>query len=324
MANFGPHGGVQRAPNTTTLAAADYDNGGESVGYHSVTTGNFLPGSGAPGVYRNDNVSIENTSDVAAGHQPYDITYIYNGEWFAYTVFYGFNPGTLTPTLRVNNVAAPDNGDTSAEADLIIYGNDATSQVDRISLPVSSSWQSVTGPSFTMAGGVDRIVMEIASGSYTFESISFAQVASPALTAPTLLSATPGASGSIGLTWTPVVAATGYKIHWGTSPGTDAAGSPATLSSYDSRNYSIGSLTAGTTYFITVVATNAANPNGNASTSNQLSATTQAAGMTVPLNYSTGFSGSPLTASAGYDRDDQPGLQRPGTRYTIHQLRHAG
>ena len=111
---------------------------------------------------------------------------------------------------------------------------------------------------------------------------------------------TPGTNTSIGVTWTPVPGATGYKVHWGTTPGTDAAGSPATVSSYASYNYSITGLTGGTTYYITVrSATNAANPNGLNSSSG--SATTQANGTTTSINYSAGFPKSGLTASAAYD-----------------------
>ena len=103
------------------------------------------------------------------------------------------------------------------------------------------------------------------------------------------------------MVWTPVAGATGYKVHWGTTPGTDATGSPATLSSYASSNDSITGLTASTTYYITVVATSAAFPNGNASTSSMFTATTQATGTTTSINYSAGFTGSTLTASAGFD-----------------------
>ena len=42
MANVGSFGGVLREPNVVTLAAANYDYGGEGVGYHTVTTGNYL------------------------------------------------------------------------------------------------------------------------------------------------------------------------------------------------------------------------------------------------------------------------------------------
>jgi len=299
LANIGQYGGVSRAPNTTTLAAANYDYGGEGVGYHSVTTGNYLS-TGAPGVYRNDNVSIENTTDTLAGHQPYDITNTQPGEWFAYTVAYGAGPGTLTPTLRVENVVPSGHG-TTAEADLIVYGSDGTSQIVRVLLPIGTAWQSVTGPSFTLGAGTDRIVVRMESGSFGFESLSFAQVSSPTLSPPTLLSATPGAGNSIGVTWTPVAGATGYKVHWGITPGTDAPGSPAILSSYASNAYSIAGLTTGTTYHLTVVATNATYPNGNSSTSNQLSEATEASGLTVALDYSAGFVGSSLTPSAAFD-----------------------
>jgi len=97
LANVGSYGGVYRPLNTTVLAAANYDYGGEGVGYHSVTTDNVLS-NGSTGVYRTDNVSIENTSDTMSGHQPYDITSTQPGEWFAYTASYSYNPGTLTPT----------------------------------------------------------------------------------------------------------------------------------------------------------------------------------------------------------------------------------
>jgi Ferredoxin len=92
--------------------------------------------------------------------------------------------------------------------------------------------------------------------------------------APTGVAATPISSSSITVSWTAVTGATGYIVYGGASSSSlSQLGTPATTS------YSHTGLTAGTTYYYAVAATNAS---GTSARSTTVSATTQAAGPTTP------------------------------------------
>ncbi len=139
----------------------------------------------------------------------------------------------------------------------------------------------MSGSAFNLGPGTHRIEVLLENGTFRFESMSFA-VSAPSLTSPTLLSATPGAAGSIGLTWAPVPGASGYKVHWQTALGVDAAGSPVSLTGPNTHDYIIAGLIAGTTYYYAIQATRGS---GHGAFSNTLAVATEAAGTAVPIDY---------------------------------------
>ena len=83
-----------------TIEAEDYDLGGEGVAYHDTTLGNL------GGVYRQDDVDIENT----AGLTTPNVGWIRNGEYLTWTATVGTS-GAYTMTARV---ASPNSGRTAA------------------------------------------------------------------------------------------------------------------------------------------------------------------------------------------------------------------
>ena len=92
-----PYGG---SPVTlpASLQAANYDLGGEGVGYGNTSVGN--PG----GVYRSDDVGIQATTDTGGG---YNVGWLNNGEWLEYLV----NPPDPSAIYNLSvRVASPNGG----------------------------------------------------------------------------------------------------------------------------------------------------------------------------------------------------------------------
>jgi beta-glucosidase len=132
-----PYGGV--VPTLPgRIEAENYDTGGEGVAYYNTTVGN--PG----GVYRSDDVGIEPTSDTGGG---YDVGWLNTGEWLEYTV----NPPDPTAKYSISlRVAAP-----AAGGQLRVRLNGAV--VGTVAIPNtggSQSWQTVTLPAVSLAGGI--------------------------------------------------------------------------------------------------------------------------------------------------------------------------
>jgi len=120
------------------IQAENYDTGGEGVAYYNTTVGN--PG----GVYRSDDVGIEPTSDTGGG---YDVSWLNNGEWLEYTV----NPPDPTAKYSISlRVAAP-----AAGGQLRVRLNGTV--LGTVAIPNtggSQSWQTVTLPAVSVAGGI--------------------------------------------------------------------------------------------------------------------------------------------------------------------------
>jgi beta-glucosidase len=132
-----PYGGVvSTLPGR--IEAENYDTGGESVAYFNTTVGN--PG----GVYRSDDVGIEPTSDTGGG---YDVGWLNTGEWLEYTV----NPPDPTVKYSISlRVAAP-----AAGGQLRVRLNGTV--LGTVAIPNtggSQSWQTVTLPAVSLAGGI--------------------------------------------------------------------------------------------------------------------------------------------------------------------------
>jgi carbohydrate binding protein with CBM6 domain len=134
-----------------TFQAENFDEGGQSVAYRDMTTGN------KGGVYRSTDVDLGPASDGGGG---YYVGWTPAGEWLKYTVSVAAT-GTYTLESRVANVG------TGATFHVEVDGVDRTGP---IAVPDTSGWQtwqtiSTAGIPLTAGQRVLRIVLDrIASG----------------------------------------------------------------------------------------------------------------------------------------------------------------
>jgi hypothetical protein len=119
-----PYGGTPLAV-PGTIQAENFDDGGEGVAYHDLTSGN------AGGAYRATDVDIESTTDTGGG---YDVGWISAGEWMNYTVNVT-SAGSHSINLRV---ASPAAGGT---LHIEINGVNVTGSV---TVPNTGGWQNWT------------------------------------------------------------------------------------------------------------------------------------------------------------------------------------
>src|SRR5580693_9786432 len=93
-----PFGGTAAAV-PGTVYAANYDTGGQGVGYNVTST------NGSANSYRSDGVDLETTTDTSpttAAGNGYDIGWTATGQWFNYTVN-AATAGTYTVSARVSS-----------------------------------------------------------------------------------------------------------------------------------------------------------------------------------------------------------------------------
>ena len=92
----GPYGGTAAAV-PGTVQAANYDTGGQGVGYNVSST------NGSANSYRSDGVDLETTADTqdtSPAGGPYDLGWTTPGQWFKYTVNVA-TAGTYSVAFRV-------------------------------------------------------------------------------------------------------------------------------------------------------------------------------------------------------------------------------
>ncbi|TBL71553.1 S-layer homology domain-containing protein [Paenibacillus thalictri] len=164
----------------------------------------------------------------------------------------------------------------------------------------STSTLTVTGVSKAMSGYQYRAV---ASGALSQSKAS----ASAALTVnqipeePTIVDAAAG-NAKVTLIWNPVSGATGYKVYKSETSG--LFGDPITSVSESAYRYDVTGLINGTTYYFVI---KAANPGGDSTYSNEVSAIPQALTPGIPNLYSAiagnahvQLSWTPVPGSTGY------------------------
>jgi endonuclease/exonuclease/phosphatase family metal-dependent hydrolase len=136
-----------------TVAAVDFDNGGQGVAYYDGTSGN----SGS--VYRSTDVDIQGSS--LGG---YNVGWTSAGEWLKYTVKFG-SSGTYNVTLRTAAL--------SSQSVAVTFGSTSTT----FSIPASGGWQafkSVTVP-MTVSSGEQVLTVKFSTGGVNLHSIVVAQ-----------------------------------------------------------------------------------------------------------------------------------------------------
>ncbi len=138
-AGLSPYGGTP-LPLPATIAAADFDNGGEGIAYHDTTPGN------AGGAYRSTDVDLQASSEGG-----YTIGWIGAGEWVNYTV--SAAAGSYVAAIRV---ASPAGGGS-----LHIGFNGPSNVWKTVSVPATGGWQTwttITVP-VTLGAGTQQMTL---------------------------------------------------------------------------------------------------------------------------------------------------------------------
>ena len=140
------------------IEAENYDKGGEGIAYHDTTAGN------STGLYRNDGVDIQTTSDSGGG---YKVKTAVAGEWLNYSVSVG-SAGTFTISARVSS---------SGSGGTFHIEIDGVNKTGTLTVPNTGSWESWTTVSksgIAIAAGphVMRVVLDT-NGSSTGMTANF-------------------------------------------------------------------------------------------------------------------------------------------------------
>ncbi|MDO8587570.1 MAG: carbohydrate-binding protein [Armatimonadota bacterium] len=147
-----PYAGVIAIPGT--IQAENYDNGGEGVAYHDLTSGN------TGGQYRSDNVDIRTTTDTGGG---YNVGWIDSGEWLEYTVNVA-GAGDYDFYVRV----ASGSGGTFK---ILIDGADATGNRSFANTGGGQSFTTLIVPARYLTAGQHILQFNVVTGGFDFNKI---------------------------------------------------------------------------------------------------------------------------------------------------------
>jgi uncharacterized protein involved in high-affinity Fe2+ transport len=159
-----PFGGTAAAV-PGTVYAANYDTGGQGVGYN-VTSVN-----GTANSYRSDGVDLEDTTDTSptsAAGDGYDLGWTATGQWFNYTVDVA-TAGTYTVALRL----ASPYGITDA---LHIDNSSGTNLTGAVAVPDTGGYQDWTtvDASVTLPAGEQTLTVDQDDNGWNIHYITFA------------------------------------------------------------------------------------------------------------------------------------------------------
>src|SRR6202522_3202021 len=158
-----PYGGTAAAV-PGTVYAANYDTGGQGVGYNVTST------NGSANSYRSDGVDLEATADTTnnTGAGAYDIGWTTPGQWFNYTVN-AATAGTYTLSFRVSSPY----GITDA---LHIDNASGTNLSGSVAVPNTGgyhTWTTVSA-SVTLTAGQQTLRVAQDSNGWNLHYITFA------------------------------------------------------------------------------------------------------------------------------------------------------
>ena len=153
-----PYGGTPAAI-PGAVQAANYDTGGQGVGY-SISSIN-----GSANSYRSDGVDLEVTTDTGGG---YDIGWTSSGQWFRYTVNVA-TAGAYTVTFRV----AAESAVTDA---FHLSNSSGTNLSGAVNVPDTGGWQTWTTvtASVTLPAGQQILTVNQDNGGWNIHNVSFA------------------------------------------------------------------------------------------------------------------------------------------------------
>jgi uncharacterized protein involved in high-affinity Fe2+ transport len=158
-----PYGGTAAAV-PGTVYAANYDTGGQGVGYNVTST------NGSANSYRSDGVDLEATTDTSptgAAGNGYDIGWTATGQWFNYTVNVA-TAGTYSVAIRV----ASPYGITDA---LHIDNSSGTNLTGSVAVPDTGGyqdWTTVTA-SVTLPAGEQTLTVDQDNNGWNLHYLSF-------------------------------------------------------------------------------------------------------------------------------------------------------
>jgi hypothetical protein len=159
-----PYGGTPAAV-PGTVQAANYDTGGQGVGYNVTST------NGTANSYRPDGVDLEDTADTqdtSAAGGAYDIGWTAAGQWFNYTVDVAA-AGTYSVAFRLASPYGITDG-------LHIANAAGTNLTGPIAVPDTGGyqdWTTVTA-SITLPAGVQTLTVDQDSNGWNIHYMSFA------------------------------------------------------------------------------------------------------------------------------------------------------
>jgi hypothetical protein len=136
-----------------TVAASDFDNGGEGVAYHDTSAGN------SGGQYRNTDVDLEASSEGG-----FDVGWTAPGEWLNYTVNVT-SSGNRTVQLRV---ASPGGATIH-----VGFNGPSQGQWKSVSIPATGgwqNWQTISVP-VTLGPGVQQLTLMFDTGGTNIRTI---------------------------------------------------------------------------------------------------------------------------------------------------------
>ena len=175
-----PFGGTPAAV-PGTVYAANYDTGGQGVGYKVTST------NGTANSYRSDGVDLETASDTSpttAGGNGYDLGWTATGQWFNYTVNVAI-AGTYTVAIRLSSPY----GITDA---LHIANSSGTNLSGAVAIPTTGGYQDWTTVNTTviLPVGEQTLTVDQDDNGWNFHYMTF-----------TLSSSGSGGSGTFPVTF---------------------------------------------------------------------------------------------------------------------------
>jgi uncharacterized protein involved in high-affinity Fe2+ transport len=183
QANDKPYGGTAAAV-PGTVEAANYDTGGQGIGFE------VNPIQGSNDSYRTDGADLETTSDTlgATGSGAgYDIGWTGTGQWYDYTVD-AATAGTYDVSLRIASPNAITDG-------LHIANSSGANLSGPVNVPSTGGFQDWTtvNTTVTLPAGVQTLKIAQDNGGWNIHYLTFAKTEAPyngtAVTVPGLVQA---------------------------------------------------------------------------------------------------------------------------------------
>jgi hypothetical protein len=169
--------------------AANYDTGGQGLGYNVTST------NGTGNSYRSDGVDLEATSDAGGGT---DLGWTSTSQWFRYTVNVA-SAGTYTVALRVAAPGAVTDG-------LHISNSSGANLTGAVDIPATGGYQTwaTTTATLTLPAGQQVLTINQDNSFWNINFASFQPFTQPTPAGPASnVVGTPTGSGQANVSWTP-------------------------------------------------------------------------------------------------------------------------